>query len=200
MMCRRDGPTAASLAVNPGIVALVYRARRRAQDDAKCRRDGVGHPKEADVECPELDALAVLDLTQLLRANPVLCDLSLDEAERELARVDGHLWLEVHEQVRKRTSMVLVPVGDDDTAQLVLVLEHIGVVRKDQVYAELLVIGKHEAGIHEYHVVFVLEYRHVLAYAVQTTKRNDSEWCLSFCHACCFLSSYVHICIPRLAR
>ena len=71
--------------------------------------------------------------------------------------------------------MVLVAVGDDNAAQLVLVLQDIGVVGQDEVDARLLVIGEHEAGIDHDHVVSVLEHGHVLADPVKTTKRDDLE-------------------------
>ena len=71
---------------------------------------------------------AALDLTELGRADAKLGELSLDEAERELAREDGDLGVEVLEKIRQGTGMVLVAVRDDDATQLVLVLEYIGVV------------------------------------------------------------------------
>ena len=63
--------------------------------------------------------------------------------------------------------MVLVAVGDDDTAELLLVLQNIGVVGKNQVDTGLGVIREHETGIDEHHVVAALEDRHVLADAVK---------------------------------
>ena len=43
---------------------------------------------------------AALDLTELGRADAKLGELSLDEAERELAREDGDLGVEVLEKIR----------------------------------------------------------------------------------------------------
>ena len=74
-------------------------------------------------------------------------------------------------------------VGDDDAAQLVLVLQHIRVIRKDEVYARLLVVGKHEASIYENHIVPVFKCRHVLADTIKTAQGNDPERGLRTCHA-----------------
>ena len=63
--------------------------------------------------------------------------------------------------------MVLVAVGDDDTAELLLVLQNIGVVGKHQIDTRLGVIREHETGVDEHHVVAALEDRHVLADAVK---------------------------------
>ncbi len=115
----------------------------------------------------------------------MLGKLALDHAEGELAREDRHLVREVHEQVRQRSGVVLVAVRDDDAAELLLVLQNIGVVGKHEVDAGLVVIGKHEASIDEHHVVSALEGGHVLADAVQTTQRDDPQgrglshvWCI----------------------
>ena len=73
---------------------------------------------------------AALDLAELGCADAELRKLALDKAKRQLAREDGHLIVEVLQQIRKRTGVVLVAVGDDDTAELLLVLQNIGVVGK----------------------------------------------------------------------
>ena len=68
-----------------------------------------------------------------------------------------------------------VSLGDDDAAQLLLVLEDIGVVRKHEVDTGLRVVREHEAGVDEHHVLAALEHGHVLTDAVQTAQGNDLE-------------------------
>ena len=116
-----------------------------------------------------------LDLAELGCADAELGKLALDEAERQLAREDGHLVVEVLQQIRKRTGVVLVAVGDDDTAELLLVLQDIGVVGKHQIDTGLGVIRKHEAGVDEHHVVAALKDRHVLADAIKAAERDDLQ-------------------------
>ena len=93
-----------------------------ADEHAQSARDGVRHRKEVERDVAEVDMAAALDLAELGRADSELGELALDKTERQLAREDGHLVVEVLQQVRKRTGVVLVAVGDDDTAELLLVL------------------------------------------------------------------------------
>ncbi len=66
-------------------------------------------------------------------------------------------------------------VRDDDAAQLVGVLQHVGVVGQDEVDARMVVIGKHEARVVQDHVALALEDGHVLADGVETAERDDLE-------------------------
>ena len=146
-----------------------------ANEHAQCTRNGVRHREEIERDATEIDVAAALDLAELGRANAELGELALDKTERQLAREDGHLVVEVLQQVRKRTGVVLVAVGDDDAAELLLVLQDIGVVGKHQVDTGLGVVREHEAGVDEHHVVAALEDRHVLADAVKAAERNDLQ-------------------------
>ena len=175
-----DGVKAGSPPIDRRLVELEVTgvhdgARRRGHEDAERSGDGVRHREEGDVERAERDGRAVLDLTELGRADVVLGELPLDDAEGELARVDGHLAREVLEQVRQRARVVLVAVRDDDATELLLVLEDVGVVREDEVDAGLSLVWEHETGVDEDHVVPVLEGGHVLADAVQASQRDDLE-------------------------
>jgi len=58
---------------------------------------------------------------------------------------------------------------------LVLVLQDVGIVGKDEVDSGLVVIGKHEARIHEHHVVSVLEGGHVLTNTIKATQGDDLQ-------------------------
>ena len=76
-------------------------------------------------------------------------------------------------------------VRDHDAAQLVLVLQHIGVIGQHQVDAGLRVVGEHEARVDEHHVLAALEHRHVLADTVKAAQGDDLErrgLFLSCCH------------------
>ena len=146
-----------------------------ADEHAQSAGDGVRHREEVERDAAEVDMAAALDLAELRRADAELGELALDKTERQLAREDGHLVVEVLQQVRKRTGVVLVAVGDDDTAELLLVLQNIGVVGKHQVDTGLGVIREHEASVDEHHVVAALEDRHVLADAIKAAERDDLQ-------------------------
>ena len=137
-----------------------------ADEHAQSAGDGVRHREEVERDATEIDVAAALDLTELGCTNAELGELALDKAERQLAREDGHLVVEILQQVRKRTGVVLVAVSDDDAAELFLVLQNVGVIRKHQVDTGLRVVGEHEASVDEHHVVAALEDRHVLADAI----------------------------------
>ena len=71
--------------------------------------------------------------------------------------------------------MVLVTVGDEDAANLLLALHHVREVRKDEVDTGVVVIREHDSGVYEDDVVPVLEDGHVLADTVESPEWDDSE-------------------------
>ena len=146
-----------------------------ADEHAQSAGDGVRHREEVERDATEIDVAAALDLTELGCTNAELGELALDKAERQLAREDGHLVVEVLQQIRKRTGVVLVAVSDDDAAELFLILQNVGVIRKHQVDTGLRVVGEHEASVDEHHVVAALEDRHVLTDAVKAAERDDLQ-------------------------
>ena len=75
----------------------------------------------------------------------------------------------------QRAGVVFVTVGDDDAAQLVLALHDVGEVGQDEVDPGMVVVGEHDAGVDDDHVVPVLEDGHVLADPVQPAERDDAE-------------------------
>ena len=150
-------------------------AGRSLEENREGTGDRVRHRDEVHGEAAEVHRGAVLHLAELGALDVVLGELALDDAEGHLAGEDGHLLGEVHEQVRQGARVVLVTVGDDDAAKLVLVLEHVGVVGQDEVDARLIVVGEHEAGVDQDHVVAALEGGHVLADAVKAAERDDAE-------------------------
>ena len=66
---------------------------------------------------------------------------------------------------------------DDDATQLISVLEHVGVIRQDEIDAWMIVIGEHEARIVEHHVILALEDRHVLADRIESAQGDDAQRC-----------------------
>ena len=146
-----------------------------ADEHTQSARDGVRHREEVERDATQIDVAATLNLTELGCTNTELGELALDKAKRQLAREDGHLVVEVLQQIRKRTGVVLVAVSDDDAAELFLVLQNVGVIREHQVDTGLRVVREHEASVDEHHVVAALEDRHVLADAIKTAERDDLQ-------------------------
>ena len=146
-----------------------------ADEHAQSARNGVRHREEVERDATEIDVATALDLTKLGCTNAELGKLALDKPERQLAREDGHLVVEILEQIRKRTGVVLVAVSDDDAAELFLVLQNVGVIREYQIDTRLRIVGEHEASVDEHHVVAALEDRHVLADAIKAAERDDLQ-------------------------
>ena len=157
-------------------------ALRGLDVDAERSGDGVRHREEVERDLTERDVRAVLDLTELRRLDAELGELSLDKAQGELAREDGHLVVEVLQKIRQGARMVLVAVRDHDTAELLLVLKHVGIVRQHEVNAGLGVIGEHKAGVNEHHIGPALDHGHVLADAIEAAERDDTKGRILFCH------------------
>ena len=168
-------------------------ASRSLQEHAERAGDGVRRGEKFDGEAAEIDVAATLDLAELGCTDAELGKLALDEAEGELAGENRHLIVEVLQEIRQRTRMVLMAMGDDDAAKLVLVLENIGVIRQDEVDAGLVVVREHEACVDEHHVIAALEGGHVLADAVKAAQGDDLERHVRFlvvgCHRLMWLLS-----------
>ena len=148
---------------------------RAAEEYAHSAGDGVVHGEEFGRDATELHLVARLDFHELRVLDSMLLELALDKAQRHLRAVNRHLTIKVFDEVRKRTCVVFVAVRDDDAAQLVGVLQHIGVVGKNQVDAGMVVVGEHQARIVKHHVAFALEHGHVLADGIKAAKRDDLQ-------------------------
>ena len=140
-------------------------------------RDRVGHGmvdvNEFDVECAERDDLARADLVQVVGADVVLVELAVEDPERQAGAV--HVALDLFEQVGDRADVVLVPVGQDQTAQLLRVALEVGEVRRDDVDAGHILLREGDAAVDDDDVVPVLERGDVHADAVDAAERNDPD-------------------------
>ena len=76
------------------------RSLRGLDVDAERTGDGMGHREEINGDPAKVDMRTALDLAELRRLDAELRKLTLDEAECELAGEDGHLVVEVLQQVR----------------------------------------------------------------------------------------------------
>ena len=99
-------------------VARVHHASRGGLDDERCRvGDRVRDADELDAERAELEWLvARLGGDELgLLAEAVLVELRLHECERERCR-ENRVDIDLTQEVREPTHMILVPVREDDRA------------------------------------------------------------------------------------
>ena len=102
----------------------------------------------------------------------MLVELRLDEPEREARGPDlGHVHLA--QEIREGADVVLVPVREDDGADVVPPVAQVLEVGEDEVDAEMLVPREGQAGVDDDEPVVALDDRHVLADLAQAAERDD---------------------------
>jgi hypothetical protein len=79
----------------------------------------------------------------------------------------------VAQEVRERADVVLVPVGEDDSADVAFVVLEVGEVRQDEVDAQMLVPRERQAGIDHDDAVVALDDHHVLPDLAQPPERDQ---------------------------
>ena len=147
----------------------------RVDGDARGVRDAVADVEELHAEDAEGKGLARFDGVQLRGGeDAVVAELHLDEAMRQLGRVYGHVELRKDEWHGAR--VVLVAVGDEDGADLVLVLAQVGDVGDDEVHAGHVLFGEHNPGVDDDDVVAVLKGHHVLADFAEAAQGDDPQY------------------------
>ena len=174
-----EGDQVGQLAVHRGLVefeiaGMDHHPLGGADRQPAAVDDGVGDPKELHLEdagrhlIPRLHHPQVRALVQV-----VLFELFPDKTEGERRAVDGGS--EVREHEGEGADMVLVAVGEEDPAHPVGPFEQVGDVGDDQVDAEHVRLGEHEAAIDDDDVLAVLENGHVQADLPQPAKGDDLQ-------------------------
>ena len=140
--------------------------------------NGVVDVDELHAELARLDHLARLAGDELgLVQQAVLLQLQLHQPRGHAGGVDGGV--DVPQQIGDGADVVLVPVGEEDAPDLVLVLDEIGEVGDDHVDAVHVVVGEAHAHVHHDDVPAVLVDGEVLADLVEAAQGNDFQF---FCH------------------
>ncbi len=103
-------------------------------------------------ERPQVKLLPGNDLDQFGRIEQaVFIQLAFDIGQRELRCVHGDF--KFAKDPRQPTDVVLVAVSQDDGANVLAILDEVGDIGNDDVYAEQLGLRKHETGIDDDYVV-----------------------------------------------
>ena len=127
-----------------------------------------------DRERSDVDLVAGVERRTRVVVELVLLDLVAEQAAGQRAGVHGHA-RELRQHVRQRADVVLVGVGDEERPHVLAALLEIGDVGDDEVDAEHLLVGEHEAAVDDDDVVAVLEHVHVLADLPHPAERDDAE-------------------------
>ena len=150
------------------------RPDRGPQGDPHRVRDRVTDPERHDVERADVDLVAWLEGDQRVVVELVLLDLVAEQAARQGRGVDRHA-RELGQHVRQRADVVLVGVGDEERLDVGAALLEVGDVGDDEVDAEHLLVGEHQAAVDDDDLVAVFEDVHVLADLAHPAERDDSE-------------------------
>jgi|GEM_PF-4372596 len=146
---------------------------RETQSTRECVNADGEDGKDAEVEAAageDFDEFGVVE-------EAMLFELAFDVGEGELGAVDGDV--EVGEDPGEAADVVLVAVGEDDAADFGAVLDEVGDVRDDDVDAEELFFGEHEAGVDHDDVVAVVECEAVHAELAESAERDYLQFFIS---------------------
>ncbi len=106
----------------------------------------MGERDIGEAERPELEAALALDLDQFdLLEDPLFLQLAADQAGSERRGVERHA--EIGGEIGDRPDMILMPVGEDDTEQIVALAFDEIQIGQDQLDAGVGRVGKGQAEI-----------------------------------------------------
>ncbi len=156
------------------------------EDDADGGVDGEGDAVDErmrdadgqDREDAEVEAAAGKDLDELgVVEEAMLFELALDVGQGELGAVDRDV--ELGEDPREAADVVLVAVGEDDAADFAAVFDEVADVGDDDVDAEELFFGEHEAGVDDEDVVAEVKGETVHAELAESAERDYLQFFIS---------------------
>jgi hypothetical protein len=136
----------------------------------------VRHPQELDRERADRDLLARRHhLHPVAGVDAVFLQLRFDQRQGERRAVDRAV--EQRHHVRHAADVILVPVREDQRLHLAAARLDVGHVGNDQIDAELIRLGKHDAGVDEDGRVLPRDRHHVHAELAQAPQWDHFERC-----------------------
>jgi hypothetical protein len=176
------GATVEGRLIDLEVAGVQDRAVGRVDHDRYPVRDRVRHAEESHREQPCGRGLAGHHLTELGAVSDlVLLELALQERERERRPVDGQWWsLVVAEQVRERTDVVLMPVGQHDALDVVEPLPDVLEVREDEIDAGHLGVREGQPDVDDQDAVVELHARHVPPDLTDASEEDDARGSAGF--------------------
>ena len=164
--------------VNLKVPGVDHHAHGTLHREADRVGNGVVGVDELHGELARLDDVPCLAGDQLGGIQElVLLQLQAHQAQGHPGRVDGGV--EGPQHVGQGANVVLMPVGEKDPPDLVLVLDQIAHVRDDHVHAIHIIVGKAHAHVHDDNIVAILIDGEVFADLIESAQGNDFQF---FCH------------------
>ena len=175
-----QAPDVGRPAVDRRLVELVvagdeHRPQRRVQGHGAAVGDRVGHVDELDLEGPELEALALLDVVDVDLLEAVLVELGARHRGGQRTAEDRDVDRQLAQDPRQRPEVVLVAVGDDDALDVVDAIAQVGEVGQHEVDPDHLGGREAQPDVDDDDPVLVLEDRHVLADLAQPAEGQDPQ-------------------------
>jgi len=121
---------------------------------------------------PEFTQAETFSRSYCLQLGSVQC-LALFEFDRDkpLGKFGGiNGYVQLGKDIGQSASMVIVTMGDDDTANLGLFLHQVAYIGDYQVDAQHFLCGEHETGVNDDDVITVFYHHHVLADFTQSAE------------------------------
>ena len=169
-----DGLARQRRVVHLEVAGVEHHAHRGGDGQRARARDGVVHAHELHLERACGHHVARLHLVELRDAGePVLLQLVFAQRQRQPRSVHGRGNLT--QDVGHRADVILVAVGEEVAANLLLVLLQIADVRDHQIHAWHVLAREDGAQIHHNDVVLILQYRQVFTNLAQAAQRYDLQ-------------------------
>ena len=161
------------------IAGMHHDAERRVDGQRDAIDQAVRHLHRMNGERPDLEALSGTDFAQVgVVEQLVFVELVFHVGQRELGAPDGDV--QFAENPGQGADVVFVAVREDDAAHMLAIFEQVRNVGDDDVDAQQLGFGEHQAGIDHDDVVAQADGHAVHAELAQPAQRNNMQF--SFCH------------------
>ena len=122
----------------------------------------------------QLNHIPGLDNMDRHMIHPVFLQLQVHQRHSQLGSVDmgGNLL----QDIGRTADMILMPVGKQISADMVLFAQQIGHIRNHQINPEHVLLREHAPAIHNDHIVLIFENGHVFADFIHAAQRDDSQF------------------------
>ena len=108
---------------------------------------------------------------QIAGVHTIFLQTPRQDAKGQACAIDRHI--DLFEHVRQCAYMIFMAVGQHYGLDFVLIFNQVGYIRYDQINAQHILIGEHQAGIYDQYLVIYTYNRHVLADFTQSAQGNN---------------------------
>ena len=149
-------------------------AQRRAQGDAHRVGNRVPDAERRRAEAAQVDRLSGFEGQHRVGRQLVFLELDAEQSLGQRRGIDGHA-RKVRQHVWQAADVVLVRMRNQEGLEHVLTLAQVGHVGHDEVDAEHLFVGEHQAAIDHDDLVVRFENGHVLADFAHAAEGQDAQ-------------------------